>query len=63
MTEEAKRLIEVLRNGPVGAAERAEATNEALVVWIESVEERLGFMLAEWTLEPPAEGIVEVGPS
>jgi len=42
MTEEAKLLIEALRNGPVGAAERAVATNEALVAWIESVEERLG---------------------
>ena len=42
MTEEAKKLIEVLRNQPVGAAENAEAVAKALVAWIESVEERLG---------------------
>ena len=42
MTEEERKLIEVLRNQPVGAAENAEAVAKALVAWIESVEERLG---------------------
>ena len=42
MTEEERKLIEVLRNQPVGAAENAEAVAKALVAWIESVEERHG---------------------
>lgn len=57
MTEEARKLIGVLRDGPGGAAERAKAEREALAAWVEAVEATLEALVARMsagTAEDPA---------